>query len=155
MAAGDEIFLASDAPVEVVARRVAEALGLEYMGVIPGTGELQYKGRGRTFDGWMGVFIEANDYYPEPGEVQAMDLYPVLVDVQSRQVKEKQAEEARLAFEVLVREMPDVPALLAHNMEILVAASRPGVGTHYFGERVWLDPPEVEPWGPWVVLAGE
>ncbi|MGC4938067.1 hypothetical protein [Kribbella sp. DT2] len=96
-----------------------------------------------------------NDFYPEPGEVQAMDLYPVCVDIQSRRRDGRQAEEARLAFEVLVRELPEVPALLAHNMEVLVAASRPGVGTHYFGENVWLDPPEVEPWGPWVVLAGE
>jgi hypothetical protein len=155
VAASDEIFLASDEPVDVVAHRVANALGLEYMGVMPGTGELQYKGRGRTFEGWMGVFIGPNTFEPEPGEVQAMDLYPVQVDIQSRGHKSAQAEEARLAFELLTVGLPEVPALLSHNVEQLVAASRPGLGIHYFGEKVWLDPPEVEPWRPWVLLADD
>ncbi|MEV6283416.1 hypothetical protein [Kribbella sp. NPDC051770] len=150
MAASDEVFLASDAPLADVAARVAVALGLEHMGVVGA--ELQYRARGRSFDGWIGVFIGPNDHYPEPGEVQAMDRYPVLVDIQSRRLKETQPEEARLAFEVLTRELPDVPALLSHNLEQLVAASRPGVGMHYFGDGVWLDPPEVEPWAPWVLL---
>ena len=153
MAASDGIFLAADEPVDVVARRVAKALGLEFMGVMPETGELQYKGRGRTFDGWLGVFIGPNTFEPEPGEVQAMDLYPVHVDVQSRGHKSAQAEETRLAFELLTVGLPEVPALLSHNVERLVAASRPGLGIHYFGEEVWLDPPEVEPWKPWVLTA--
>lgn len=153
MSDSDEVFLATEEPLAAVAARVAEALGLEYMG--EENGELAYRGQGRSFEGWIGVFIEPNDFLPEPGEVQAMDLYPVRVNVQSRALKETQPEEARLAFEVLVRELPDVPALLSHNLEVLVAASRPGVGTHYFGDKVWLDPPEVEPWRPWVLLADD
>ncbi|GAB3831932.1 hypothetical protein [Kribbella italica] len=153
MSDSDEVFLASDKPLAEVAARAAEVLGLELMG--EENGEYQYRARGRSFDGWIGVFIEANDYYPEPGEVQAMDLYPVRVDVQSRALKETQPEEARLAFELLSVGLPEVPALLSHNLEVLVAASRPGVGIHYFGENVWLDPPEVEPWRPWVLLADD
>jgi hypothetical protein len=156
MADSDEIFLAGDEALDVVAGRVAEVLGLEYLADMTAqTGELQYKGRGRTFDGWLGVFIGPNTFEPEPGEVQAMDLYPVHVDVQSRGHKSAQAEETRLAFELLTVGLPQVPALLSHNVERLVAASRPGLGIHYFGEDVWLDPPEVEPWKPWVLMADD
>jgi hypothetical protein len=51
-----------------------------------------------------------------------MDGYAVVVDVQYRTLKDEQAEEDRLAFEELVRALPDVPALLTHNVELLVAA---------------------------------
>jgi hypothetical protein len=153
LANSDEVFLASDEPLAVVAARVAEVLGLTFLGK---TNErLQYRRWGQVFDGWIGVYVGLNDFWPEPGEVQAMDLYPVRVEIQSRRRNGCQAEEALLAFEVLVEGLPEVPALLSRNLEALVAASRPGVGTHYFGENVWLDPPEVEPWRPWVLMAGE
>ncbi|GAA1558724.1 hypothetical protein [Kribbella lupini] len=153
MANSDEVFLATDEPIEVVAARVAEVLGLTYLGQT--NGRFQYTRWGRVFDGWIGVYVGVNDFWPEPGEVQAMDLYPVRVEIQSRRRDGRQAEEARLAFEFLVEGLPEVPALLSRNLEVLVAASRPGVGTHYFGENVWLDPPEIEPWRPWVLLADE
>jgi hypothetical protein len=152
----DEVFLAIEGSLDVVASRVAEVLGLEFLADMTAqTGELQYKGRGRTFDGWIGVFIGLNTFEPEPGEVQAMDRYPVQVDIQSRGQKSAQAEEARLAFELLTVGLPEVPVLLSHNVERLVAASRSGLGIHYFGEGVWLDLPEVEPWRPWVLLADD
>ncbi|ADB33622.1 hypothetical protein Kfla_4604 [Kribbella flavida DSM 17836] len=151
MADSDEIFLAVAEPVGAVGEWVSHVLGLE---LLAGTeDELQYRGRGRSFDGWVGVFVERNSFEPEPGEVQAMDRYGVRVDVQSRTHKGKQAEEARLMFEALVAGMPEVPVLLSHNLEVLVAASRPGVGTHYFEANTWLDGPDVEPWKPWVLLS--
>lgn len=52
-----------------------------------------------------------------------MDGYSVVVDVQSRQRKDAQADETRLAFESLVHALAGVPALLSHNVEMLVGPS--------------------------------
>jgi hypothetical protein len=65
-----------------------------------------------------------------------MDRYPVMVDVQARNRKPAQADEARFAFETLVQAMPEVPPLLVHQVTKLVAAHLPGTGTHYFGPDV-------------------
>jgi hypothetical protein len=152
MADSDEIFLALDAPLEEAAERVATVLGLEFNGDLRAdTGELQYKGRARTFDGVIGVYVGPNTFQPEPDEVQAMDRYAVVVDVQSRQRKDAQAEEARLAFEALGGALSDVPALLSHNVELLVASYLPGSGTHTFEPGTTLDDPDIDTWGPWVV----
>ena len=112
MAGSDEIFLALDEPLDVAAARVAGVLRLEFNGDLrTETGELQYKGPARTFDGVIGVYIGLNGFQPEPDEVQAMDGYSVVVDVQSRQRMDAQAEETRLAFQSLVDALADVPAL--------------------------------------------
>jgi hypothetical protein len=150
MADSDEIFLRSDGPVDVVAGRVADALGLDFLGRMPGETELQYKVRALTFDGWIGVFVGPNYFDPVPGEVQAMDGYPVMVDVQARSRKPAQGEEARLVFEAIVRAMPEVPALLVHQVTMLVAAHLPGTATHYFGPGVTVDDPAVGIWRAWV-----
>ena len=99
MADSDEIFLALDAPLEDAAWQIAAALGLEFNGDLRAdTGELQYKSQARTFDGVIGVYIGANYFQPEPDAVQAMDGYGVVVEIQSRQRKQAQADETRLAF---------------------------------------------------------
>jgi hypothetical protein len=152
MADSDEIFLALDAPLEEAAERVAAALGLEFNGDLrAGTGELQYKGLARTFDGVIGVYVGPNTFQPEPDEVQAMDGYAVVVDIQCRQRKDVQAEETRLAFEALVGALPDVPALLSHNVELLVASYLPESGTHTFEAGTTLDDPDIDTWRPWVI----
>lgn len=152
MADSDEIFLAMDGPLEVAAGRVAGVLGLEFNGDLRAeTGELQYKVGARTFDGVIGVYIGRNGFEPEPDEIQAMDGYAVVVDVQSRQRKDAQVDETRLAFEQLVAALGDVPALLSHNVEMLVAAYLPGRGMHTFAPGTTLDDPDVESWRPWVV----
>ena len=153
MSDSDEIFLALDEPLTMAAQRVAEVLGLEYLGVMPQTGDLQYKVRARTFEGWIGVFVGPNNYGPEPDEPQSMDGYPITVDVQSRNRKANQADETRLAFEELVAALAETPALLSHNMELLVAAYLPGAGTHRFEPDVTLDDPDLEIWRPWVRTA--
>jgi hypothetical protein len=76
--------------------------------------------------------------------------YPITVDVQSRNRKANRADETRLAFEELVAALPEIPALLSHNMELLVAAYLPGAGTHRFEPGVTLDDPDLETWRPWV-----
>ena len=115
------------------------------------TGELQYKGRARTSDGVIGVYIGPNTFEPEPDEVQAMDGYAVVVDVQYRTRKDAQAEEARLLFELLVDGLSDVPALLSHNVELPVAAYLPERGVQQFEPGTTLDDPDVGTWEPWVV----
>lgn len=152
MADSDEIFLALDGSLEAAAERVARVLDLEFNGDLRAeTGELQYKGRARTFDGVIGVYIGPNQFQPEPDEVQAMDRYPVVVDVQSRQRKDAQPEETRLTFELLVKALGDVPALLSHNVEMLVRAYLRGRGIHAFAPDTTLDDPDLETWRPWVV----
>ena len=115
------------------------------------TGELQYRVHARTFDGIIGVYVGPNGYQPEPGEPQAMDGYPIVVDVQSRNRKPAQPQETLLAFEALVAALPDVPAILSHNVDTLVAAYLPGAGVHHFDPNVSLDDPDIETWRPWVV----
>jgi aminoglycoside phosphotransferase len=95
----------------------------------------------------MGIFVGPTLFPPEPGELQAMDAYPVMVDVQFRTHKPLQAEEARLAFEAIVAELPDVPALLLHNAEWLVASYLPGEPIHYFEASVTPDPEDLDIWG--------
>lgn len=152
MADSDEIFLALDGDLVASAQRVADVLGLELNGDLRAdTGELQYKVEARSFDGAIGVYVGPNQFSPEPDEAQAMDRYAVVVDVQARQRKDAQAEEARLAFEALVAGLPDVPALLSHNVEFLVAAYLPGSGVQVFPAGTTLDVDDAEVWQRWVV----
>ncbi|QNE22602.1 hypothetical protein F1D05_37775 [Kribbella qitaiheensis] len=148
MADSDEVFLAVGGAVEVVAARVAEVLGLGD-GLEPedGSGEWAFVGRARTVDAPMGVFIGPNYLGSEPGVLTALDAYPVMVDIQFRTHKPLQAEEARLAFELMVAGMPDVPALLVHNVELLVAAYVPGQAPRYFEADLTPDAEDVETWG--------
>jgi hypothetical protein len=138
--------------LEAAAERVAAALGLEFNGDLRAdTGELQYKCQARTFDGVIAVYVGPNTFQPEPDEVQAMDGYAVVVEVQSRQRKDAQADETRLAFEALTSALPDVPALLSHNVELLIASYLPDSGTHIFEPGTTLDDPDLDTWRPWVV----
>jgi hypothetical protein len=152
MADSDEIFLA--AGLEEVLGRVEAALGVRDGHEMDSRdGERGYVGQARTVEAPMGVFIGPTLFPPEPGELQAMDAYPVMVDIQFRTHKPLQAEEARLAFEAIVAELPDVPALLLHNAEWLVASYLPGQPVHYFEPRVTPDPEDIDTWGARVVRA--
>ncbi len=156
MADSDEIFLAVEGGVEVVAARVAEVLAAGTQGRQDGeTGEWAYVGRARAVDAPYGLFIGPNDLAPADGVLQAMDAYPVMVDVQLRTHKALQAEEARLAFEAIVGAMPEVPALLLHNVEWLVAAYAPGQPVKYFDPRLTPDAEDIDTWGPWVLRPQE
>ncbi|MEV8376561.1 hypothetical protein AB0P21_27705 [Kribbella sp. NPDC056861] len=151
MADSDEIFLAIEDGIAVVAARVAEVLGARGKGQPDDTGEWGFVGQGRTVDAEYGLFVGPNYLAPEAGELQAMDAYPVMVDVQLRTHKPLQREEARLAFEAIVAAMPDVPALLLHNVEWLVAAYLPGSPVKYFEPRLTPDAEDVDSWGQWVL----
>ncbi|MEU0091877.1 hypothetical protein [Kribbella sp. NPDC006257] len=148
MAASDEIFLAFEVPLDAAAAQIAEVLDLQGGDLV--AGERGYVGRARTVDAPMGIFIGPNELAPEPDVLQAMDAYPVMVDIQFRTHKPIQAEEARLAFETIVAGLPDVPALLLHNAEWLVAAYLPGQPPEYFEPKLTPDAEDVDTWGRWV-----
>jgi hypothetical protein len=59
--------------------------------------------------------------------------------------------DARLAVEVIVAGLPEVPALLVHNVEWLVGAYLPGRVPRYFEPRLSPDAEDVDAWGAWVV----
>ena len=154
MADSDEIFLAVGGLEEVLGR-VVEALGLQGGWEMDGgDGERGYVGQARTVEAPMGVFIGPSLFPPEPGELQAMDAHPVMVDIQFRTHKPIQAEEARVAFEAIVAALPDVPALLLHNVEWLVASYLPDRPIQYFEPRLTPDAEDVDTWGGCVVRGG-
>ncbi|MFI5706269.1 hypothetical protein [Kribbella sp. NPDC051620] len=151
MSDSDEIFLAVEGGIDVIAARVAGVLGVRGEGRLDEEeGDWRFVGQGRTVDAPYGLFIGPTIFPPEAGVLQAMDGYPVMVDVQLRTHKPLQAEEARLAFEAIAAAMPDVPALLLHNVEWLVAAYLPGRPTKYFEPRLTPDAEDVDVWGSWV-----
>ena len=154
MSDSDEIFLAIEDEVGVVAARVAEVLGARGNGAADETGEWGFVGQAKAVDAPYGLFVGPNYLGSEEGVLQAMDAYPVMVDVQLRTHKALQAEEARLAFEVIVGAMPEAPALLVHNVEWLVAAYLPGRPVKYFEPRLTPDAEDVDIWGPWVLRKG-
>jgi hypothetical protein len=156
MSDSDEIFLAVDGGIGAVAARVAEVLGVRGDGRRDDErGDWCYVGQGRTVDAPYGLSIGPTIFPPEADVLQAMDAYPVMVDVQLRTHKALQAEEARLAFEAIVEAMPEVPALLLHNVEWLVAAYIPGQPIKYFPPGLTPDAEDVDTWGPWVVRQEE
>lgn len=53
----------------------------------------------------------------------ALDGYALDIDVQTLQRKPSQVGEARLVFDALVAGLPEVPALLSHNVTMLIAGS--------------------------------
>lgn len=156
MADDDSIFLDADGSVEQVAGWVAAALGLE---PIPGesddAGEIGLRGRAATVDdGWLGFLVHRNWHAqaaPEPEEVQAVDRYPIQIDVWYGAKDEAvQRDEAWLVFGRLVEARPDVAMLLSHNLTFLVAAHLPGSGIHDFDSETTLDAPDQDKWRSWV-----
>jgi hypothetical protein len=81
----------------------------------------------------------------EPGEAQAIDPYPVQVDVSGGG-----SDEARGVFERLAEAELGMPLLLVHDVTYLLGAYLPDVGTHYFEAGVSMDEPDLELWRDWV-----
>jgi hypothetical protein len=155
----ENIFLG----VDVSLRRVADEwltplLGLEAMpdGL---DSEEEIGLRGRAGDGWLVLLVRRNGYAeiaPEPDEVQAFDAYPIEIAVRYPGGAESaQQREVRRVFDQLVAARPEVPMLLVHDLDVLVAAHLPGVGTEYFGETVTVDAPDRDKWAAWVHCAVE
>jgi hypothetical protein len=148
----DSVFVAvAESPGEV-AEWLGEVAGCEVLAV---DGEaVRMRARAATVDQWLGVVAQPNVYVevdPAPEDVQAMDPYGIVIQIRGGRREEVLHTEAARFFEKLVASRPDVPMLLLHNLEFLVAAHRPGVGTHTFAGSTTPDGPDIDVWRPWVV----
>ncbi|MEU4192508.1 hypothetical protein AB0E69_11440 [Kribbella sp. NPDC026611] len=152
MSVVDSVFLAvPDTPSQVADWLVAAA-GCEVVLAEPRT--VRLRRRAETVPDWLGIVVQANGYVlpdPEPDEVQAMDGYPIEVQVRAGQPDEVLHREAGLLFSTLTESRPDAPMLLVHNLETLIAAHVPHVATHTFLPPVTPDIADIATWRPWVV----
>jgi hypothetical protein len=101
--------------------------------------------------------IQLNGYVapdPEPDEVQAMDGYAVEIQLRGGPSYDELHREAGGLFDGLLHAHPDVPALLVHNLESLVAAYLPGAGKHTFDPPVTPDAEDHDSWRLWVLDRG-
>ncbi|GAB2647750.1 hypothetical protein [Kribbella swartbergensis] len=157
MSTSDNVFLASDEPVEQVAEWLGTVLELE---PVADAGlkenERLFRGSAGADQREIGLRLRPNTFAeidPEPDEVQALDKYPIDLDIWliGPKDEELQLRATRKVFDKLVMGRGDVPLLLVHNLDTLVAAHLPGVGTHTFEEPITPDAPDVDTWRPWVV----
>ena len=138
MSTNDNVFLAADGPIGAVAEWLAVVLDLEPV-ADPDLKENERLLRGSALAAQreLGLLLRPNTYAeidPEPDGIQALDRYPVDLDVRLIGPKDEdlQLRETRLVFDKLVTARDDVPMLLIHNLDTLVAAHLPGAGTHVF-----------------------
>lgn len=150
MSVVDSVFLAVPSGVREVGQWLVEGIGAEVMATEADSVRLRL--RGEFAERWFGVVVEPNGYIepdPEPDEVQAMDGYPIEVQIRGGSYDELHRQAGRL-FEALVAAHPDVPALLVHNLDTLVSAYLPGAGTHTFSPPITPDAEDIATWRPWV-----
>jgi hypothetical protein len=152
MSTSDDVFLAAGGSVAEVAEWVGVVLGLVAV-ADPELKDGEYLFR--TTGGDVGIVVSANKFVeldPEPDEVQAMDGYPIELSVRlvGSKDEELQLRETRSIFDHLAAARPDVPMLLVHNLDTLVSAHLPGVGTHTFEPSISPDAPDLETWSSWV-----
>ncbi|TDD30424.1 hypothetical protein E1218_01055 [Kribbella turkmenica] len=157
MSANDNVFLAADEPIGAVAEWLAVVLDLEPVA------DPELKEHERLFrtsaagaQRELGLLVRPNRYAesaPGPDEIQALDKYPVDLDIRLVGPKDEnlQLRETTVVFDRLVAARSDVPMLLIHNLDTLVAAHLPGTGTHTFSPPITPDAPDLETWRPWVV----
>ena len=152
MSVVDSVFVAVAESPGQVGEWLREVAGTEVMAV---DGEaVRMRVRATTVDEWLGVVAQPNGYVevdPEPEDIQALDPYAIEIQVRGGRREAILHAEARLIFDKLVTSRPDLPMLLVHNLDTLVAAHLPGVGTHTFNEQISPDAPDIDTWRPWVI----
>jgi hypothetical protein len=151
MADQENIFLQSSATAAEEAKLLQELLGLEPIPDTTGAGPDEHglRGPARTVDGVLGFVIQPNDL-AGPDTAQAFDTYPIEIDIWLGRDEVVQMREARLVFDRLVEARPDVPMLLCHDLDLVVAAYRPGRGVHDFPAGTTVDGPDAAQWRDWV-----
>ncbi|MGW7683057.1 hypothetical protein ACWGID_20150 [Kribbella sp. NPDC054772] len=156
MSEQENIFLQSSATAEEEATGLRELLGLEPIPDTSGAGpdEFGLRGPAATVDGVLGYIVQPNDLVVEE-DAQATDHYPIEIEIWLGNDEAVQRHEARLVFDRLVAARPDVPMLLCHDLDVLVAAYRPGQGVHEFPAGTTVDAPDAAQWRPWVVAGQE
>jgi hypothetical protein len=118
--------------------------------------ERLFRGTAATAERELGLLLRPNTFAeadPDPDEIQALDKYPVDLDVWLIGPKGDglQRRETSAIFTKLVAARSDVPMLLVHNLDTLVAAHLPGAGTHTFKPPITPDAPDIKTWRQWVV----
>lgn len=155
MADREILFLKTAASVEDEAKLLKDMLELE---PIPNQStaaadEFGLRGPARTVDGTLGFEVRPNGYSevdPDPEDVQAFDGYEVEIDIWLGGRGPEQQQEGRLVFDLLVEARPDVPMLLCHTLDRLIAAYLPGRGVHEFPPDTSVDAPHADRWKDWV-----
>ncbi|GAA1595669.1 MULTISPECIES: hypothetical protein [Kribbella] len=160
MAERENIFVRSASAVRDEADGLQQLLGLEPIPNTEGALPDQYglRGPATAVAGTVGYLVQPNGHVDpdaEPEDAQAFDSYPVEIDIWLGTRGPEQAAEARLVFDRLVAARPDVPMLLCHDLDLLVAAYRPGQGVHDFPEGTTVDTPDADEWRPWVAVDQE
>jgi hypothetical protein len=151
MATDESIFLQVEDRPEQVAEWLTSVLPFERLPAAEdGSGEVVIRASATTVDAWLGVVVDRNSYGSQEGEdPQAIDAYPIEIGIRFKP-EDVLRREARLIFDKLVEARPEVPMLLVHDLDLLVAAHLPGAGTEYFGETVTVDAPDRDKWAAWV-----
>ncbi|ADB32307.1 hypothetical protein Kfla_3245 [Kribbella flavida DSM 17836] len=154
MKAREYLFLRTSESVQAVAEWIQQEFALE---PIPNGSddedEIGLRGPARTADATVGYEVMYNIYpvhEPEPDEIQAIDTYPVEIDIWLGKDEGTQGQEARLVFEHLIKARPDVPILLCHELSDLIAAYVPGRGVHEFPDPVTIYAGHADAWRDWV-----
>ncbi|MFI6832367.1 hypothetical protein ACIBG5_35020 [Kribbella sp. NPDC050241] len=157
MSTSDNVFLASDESVARVAEWLAAVLDLQAVADPElKQDERLLRGSARTSEREIGLLVAPNNYGevdPEPDEISALDSYPIDVNLRlfGRKDERLQLRETQALLDALVAARPEIPMLLVHNLDTLVAAHLPGVGTHTFADLISPDAPDIEAWRPWVI----
>lgn len=151
MSTVESIFVQVEVGPGEVAGWLVEVLRFERLAGDPGApDEAVLRGSAATVDGWLGVVVDRNGYGSQEGEeAVAIDGYQIEIGIRFKP-DEVLLREARLIFDKLIEARPEVPMLLVHELDALVAAHLPGVGTEYFGESITVDAPDQDTWRPWV-----
>lgn len=152
MSVVDCVFAAVTETPEQVADWLTRVAGCEVVRIESDATLLRV--RAESVDCWLGVVVQPNGYVevdPEPDEIQAMDPYGIEIQLRGGRTEEVLHAEAGQLFDKLIAARSDVPMLLVHNLDTLVAAHLPGAGTHVFDESITPDGLDIDVWRPWVV----
>ncbi len=152
MSVVDSVFLAVPGGAQEVVDWLVEGVAAEVL--VTETSAVRLRMRGENAADWLGVVVQPNGYVvpdPEPDDVQAMDSYGIEVQLRGGGSNENLHREAGRLFDALITARPDVPALLVHNLDTLVSAHLPGVGTHTFDPLITPDVEDVDTWRSWII----
>jgi hypothetical protein len=155
MATQENIFVQSASTTEDETKFLQDLLGLEPIANQSAAEPDEYglQGPALTGDGVLGFVIQPNHHVepdPEPEDLQAIDKYPIEIDIWLGRDLAAQRKEARAVFDRLIEARPDVPMLLCHELTLLIAAYRPGRGIQEFPAGTTMDAPDADQWSDWV-----
>ena len=104
-------------------------------------------------DGTLGFELQPNlfsEENPDPEDVQAFDGYPVQIAIWLGGLGPTQRQEGRLVFDLFVEGRAEVPILLGHTLDRLIAAYLPGRGVYEFPPDTSVDAPHAGRRKDWV-----